>query len=255
MRIGALLRAYAQKPESLPSLQAGLTIAIDRLHEAGIADIVVGVWEDRGNPVADCGLTFEALRTSIGGHPGVIVYRTENGDAFVDILNDGLHIHRSKSISHSLILSWEASVYVDTELVKKMISCVNEGAKAVAVALPEIADFVREGAIMNTLALWDTEELLGVGGFDPKDRKPRVSDHYASSNAGVGEFIPLLKMCEKAGKPLLAIITPAADASIDIPPERMELHKKKIASKRVRIEGMLKEIGKSAADLRACIMR
>ncbi|TSC60902.1 MAG: hypothetical protein Athens041674_945, partial [Parcubacteria group bacterium Athens0416_74] len=135
-----------------------------------------------------------------------------------------------------------------------MVSRINEGAKAVAVALPEIAEFVREGAIMNTLALWDTEELLGVGGFDPRDRKPRTSDHYASSNAGVGEFIPLLRMREKLGRPVLAIATPVAHGPVDIPSDRQELHKKKIASKRARIEGMLKEIGRSAADLRACIM-
>lgn len=255
MHIGALLRAYAQKPEGLQDLQAGLALAINRLRAAGIADIVVGVWEDKGNPAADCGLTFDALRADFGQNPDVIVYRTLEGDAFVDILNDGLRIHRSTFITHSLILSWEASAYVSKELVNEMTSRINDGAKAIAVALPEIAEFVRDGAIMNTLALWDTEELLSVGGFDPRDRKPRTSDHYASSYAGVGEFIPLLKMREKLQKPVLAIVTPAAGAPIDIPPERMELYKKKIASKRVRIEGMLREIGKSAADLRACVMR
>lgn len=255
MKIGALLRAYALTPENLPGLQSGLALAYNRLRDAGITEITIGVWTDKGNPAADCGVTFPALKKQFAHDPSVTVYQTRHGDAFVDILNVGLRVHRARGVTHSLILSWETYAYIDVALVHEMRSRIVRGAKAVAVALPDIAEFVSEGAIMNTLALWDTEELLGVGGFDPKDRKPREMDHYAGSNAGVGEFIPLLKMCERLRKPLLAVVEPTVVGSVDIPLERLELHKKKIASKRTRIEGMLREIGRTSDDLAACIMR
>lgn len=257
IRIGALLRAYSPKLEGIHTLLTGIAGVIQKLEDAGIHDVQIGIWADKDNPAADCGKTYNAFREvtmKFRVFDNAHVHETTNGDLFVSVLNDGLALQHARGITHSLILSWEAASYVDIDLLNEMRQAVARGALAVGVALPEIAEFVCEGAIMNTLALWDIEELLGVGGFDPLDTKPKYADHYEESNAGVGEFIPLLTLAELYSKPVLAIIKPTQEGKIEVPPERAELQRKKLESKRRRIDGMLRKIGRTTEDLKSTIM-
>ncbi|OGN05642.1 MAG: hypothetical protein A2831_00460 [Candidatus Yanofskybacteria bacterium RIFCSPHIGHO2_01_FULL_44_17] len=257
IKIGGLLRAYSPKTEGIDVLLKGLASAIQKLNNAGIHDVQIGVWANLDNPASDCGRTYNALCEMINGlriFSNTRAHETIDGDLFVSVLNDGIALQYARGLTHSLILSWEAASYVDAILLKKMRAAVRSGALAVGVALPEIAEFVREGSIMNTLALWDIKALTEVGGFDPHDIKPRCADHYGESNAGVGEFIPLLKMREYHKRPVLAVLEVSAQGKIEVQSERTELQRKKLESKQRRINGMLAEIGKTAQDLRATIM-
>lgn len=257
IRIGALLRAYSPKLEGIHNLIGGLSGAVQKLRDVYIHDVQIGIWADRDNPAADCGQTFEILFNTIRMLPtfsNTRAHETKNGDLFVTVLNDGLNLQQARGLTHSLILSWEAASYIDLALINKMKQAVCDGALAIGVAIPEISEFVCRGAIMNTLALWDIKELLDIGGFDSRDTKPRHADHYAESNAGVGEFIPLFKMAERYKRPIYAVVKPAQQGAIEVPPDRRELQRKKMESKQRRIDGMLKEIGKTPEDLKATIM-
>ena len=257
IRIGALLRAYSPKPEGVDNLLQNLLVAVVRLHNAGINNVQIGVWADKDNPAADCGLTYNALCERMARSTvfrNTRAHESTNGDLFVTVLNDGLAFQHIYGLSHSLILSWEAASYVDLDLIGKMKQAVCDGALAVGVALPEIAEFVCQGAIMNTLALWNLNELYSIGGFDKLDTKPRYAYHYAESNAGVGEFIPLLKLAEKHQRPVYAVVKPTQQGTIEVPSERKELQRKKLESKQRRINGMLKEIGKTPENLKLTLM-
>ena len=255
IQIGALMRAYSTTPKSVTTMVDSITITIENLQKVGINDAQIGVWADQNNPAADCGETHDAMCAKLASHPGAHIHKTTNGDLFVSTLNEGIQEQADRGLTHSLILSWEAVSYVDASLINSIKQAVSRGALAVGVALPEIAEFVCKGAIMNTLALWDIEALLKVGGFDPHDTKPRYADHYAGSNAGVGEFIPLIKLAECHHRPILAVIKPTSQQEmIQVPEDRRELQRKKLESKQRRIDGMLREIGKTPEDLLATII-
>lgn len=254
LRIGALMRSYSTKPEGVNTVVNGIVDTVEKLRKVGINDAQVGVWADQDNPASDCGKTYDAMHAKLAAYPYAHVHKTTSGDLFVSVLNEGIKEQSSRGLTHSLILSWEAASYVDSSLIYKMRQAVSKGALAIGIALPEIAEFICKGSIMNTLALWDISALIEVGCFDPHDTKPRYADHYAESNAGVGEFIPLLKLSELYSRPVLAVIRPTQQGAIQVPADRIELQRKKLESKGRRIEGMLKEIGKTSKDLEATII-
>lgn len=254
LKIGALLRAYARSADSVSAVVAGVTTAIDSLVSAGIDDVQVVVWAESNNPIADCGQTFEALEKGFIGRSGVHLMQVIEGDVFVDALNQGIAEQRRRGITHSLILSWEAASVINRNLIDDLYKAVEEGALVVGVALPQLAQFVERGAVMNTCALWSLDALQTIGGFDARDIKPREVNHYDGSNAGIGEFLPMLKMVKHFGKPVLAIIRPTGRSAIAVPPERQELQRKKIESKSQRIAGMLAQTGFTWSDLEAAIL-
>lgn len=254
IKIGALIRMYERDSGQAAAVVEKISSAIGQLIHIGVPDVQVVVWAERDNPAADCGQTFAAMKERFAGESRVHVYEVVEGDLFVDALNQGVVCQRERGITHSLTLSWEAVSAVDGPLLEKMRAAVEDGALVVGVALPELAKFIERGAVMNTCALWNIEALHAVGGFDKRDSKPREVDHYSSSNAGIGEFLPMLKMVERFGRPALAVIRPNKKSTIDVPPERQELQRKKIESKGRRIDGMLAETGYSWSDLQAAIL-
>lgn len=255
MRIGALMRAYARTPDEVGTVVSGVIKATQKLFCcADIAEIHIGVWADRHNPAADCGKTYRAMCCEFANHPRVHVYEMMVGDLFVDILNAGVVEQSGCNVTHSLIMSWKAADYVDETLVAKMKRVVFKGALVVGVTLPEVKEFVCKGAVMNTCALWNINELLSVGGFDERDSKPRSVDNHKESNAGVGEFLPALKLAEKHRRRILAVVSPSIWAEMSVPVSRHELQRQKMDSKHRRIDGMLKENAKTWGDLRAMVM-
>ena len=254
IKIGALLRVYTQNAHSISSVVQGVASAIETLARAGIDDIQIVVWAERNNRAADCGETFEALEERLMSRSGVHFIKVVEGDLFVDALNQGVAAQRERGITHSLILSWEAASAVDGNILDTIKKALEEGALVVGVALPELAEFVEQGAVMNTCALWDLDALEAVGGFDTRDTKPREVHHYGGSNAGIGEFLPMLKMVKHFGRPILAVVRPTRRSAIAVPLERQELQRQKLESKSRRIAGMLAQTGYTWNDLHAAIM-
>ncbi len=257
--IGALLRVYEHDTDKVSAAVAQTKEAVRVLRSLSPApSIDVMVWTDRSRYAAksDCGSTAEALRLSLGDQD-VRVVEFASGDIFVDILNAGVASHRDRGCDRSLILSPQAASYLTQDAWERMLDAADRGAKAAGVAVAEAGPTIHDGCLANTLCLWDTDALLGVGGFDGASRMP--ADGEADRPSGVEEIIPLFRLVETYG-PCIAVIPPSnKDASYVIPdaaadPQEYTRNKEKFASKKKRQAYMLATIGAGFAQLKQGLM-
>lgn len=292
MNIGVLLRAYSPRYEDVEANVKVVEEVVARLlavpfRKGGknpfCARIDILVWSDsrfldlQGNRLADCGATAAMLRGAFMNDMRVVVHEVPRADIYTTILNYGIARQYSFLMDYSLVLSKEAIGYVNQETVWMMMDAMRDGALVASVAVSEIRDLVLHGCVSNTFAMWHLPSLLQVGGFDIRDAKPLPNDppHVVPywpegrelfekplwiHDAGVGEVLPACHLFREFGRPVIAPILPQGDAvqsgyvqkSGD--PARATWNKAKFATKKARLESILKRSGYSLEYLQQAIM-
>ena len=231
-KVGLILRVYATKAADVPNRVTMIEKAVAAARGA-IVDgkpliqrIDVLVWSDQNYKDSDYGQTVEALRQKFGSEKNLFVSEVKHGDLFCGILNYGIVHQLRHGVDYSLIVSAEAFSYMTPETMEKMVDAACKGALAIGVAINELTQSILEGRVANTFAMWHSESLMTVGGFDLRAAKPanEFSAHYMkgwSSEkgenvfyhlAGVEEVIPLSRLVETFG-PCIAPILPQGEGA------------------------------------------
>lgn len=292
MNIGVLLRTYSPRYEdvevnvkmveevvaklfAIPYRQGGKNSFCTRV------DILV--WSDnrfldsQGNRIADCGATAPSLRGAFMGDVRVSVHEVPRADIYATILNYGIARQHSFLMDCSLVLSKEAANYINNETLWAMMEAIRSGALVASVAVDEIRDLVLDGCVSNTFAMWHLPSLLQVGGFDIRDAKPLPDDpsHVVAywpegrdhaeeplwmHDAGVGEVLPACHLFREFGRSVIAPIMPQGEsaqggyAQKSYDPTRAAWNKAKFATKKARLESILKRSGYSFDYLKRAVM-
>lgn len=258
-RIGAIVRVYAHD-EAKVSATVGQTLEAVRVLRAlsPAPSVEIMVWTDKRDyrSKSDCGATAGALQAALT-EGDVNVTEFGAGDLFVDILNAGVELNQRNGRTMSLVLSPQASSYLTQATWERMLAAMRDGAKAAGVAVKEAGPTIRWGCLANTLCLWDTDALLGVGGFHALSRMP--ADDEPERPAGVEEVIPLLRMARRFGRCIAVISSDNHRASYSLPDAATDLreylrNQEKFASKEKRQAYMLSSIGAGFAQLKRGLM-
>ncbi|MEK7480928.1 MAG: hypothetical protein AAB604_02395 [Patescibacteria group bacterium] len=292
MNIGVLLRTYSPRHEDIEANVKMIEEVVARLfaipYRPGgknpfCTRVDILVWRDdryrdsAGNRLADCGGTPPALRSAFMNDVRISVHEIPRADIYATILNYGIARQYSFLMDYSLVLSKEVIGYVNQETIWAMIEVMRRGALVASVAVNEIRDLVIRGCVSNTFALWHLPSLLQVGGFDIRDAKPLPGDEshvvpywpqgrelseepFWIHDAGVGEVLPACHLFREFGRPVIASILPQGEAiqgeyrQENENPDRVAWNKAKFATKKARLESILKRSGYSFEDLEQAVM-
>lgn len=257
-KTGVILRIFQKDSTKVGATVQEMKHTVSFLKVLGIHVVHLLVWnpqDERYGGQGDCGLTAAALKVEI---PDAFVVEITEGDKFVDILNAGLRLQADKGVTHTMILSKEATSYLTPTTYAKMLDAFGKGAMVAGIHMPrELGNSVLEGRIANTCAVWDLESLLLVGGFDPFSRS--LANGEAERPAGVEEIIPLLRLVRKYGKCIAAITSDAEGAAYKLPtqeedPEEFLRNEKKFGSKLPRQKAMAAYVHGTLEELQAGVM-
>ncbi len=273
MKICFVARVFSKNEEGarkkVPVIK-GLYDAIDTLasgrQEFDSLQVVIPT-----NPAfVDCdfGGTAEVLRSEGFVSGNASVFETKH-DLFCGSLNQAAVRALSAGCDHLMVVSPEVASYLKAENIMQMIEALKTDAKVSGLAINELAESVMEGRIANTLALWNIEALLSVGGFDLRASNARRDDRLQQfvrgqgANggelfyplAGVEETIPLCRLIDQYGK-CIAPIRPATGGVWEEPTESEALarHRKKMASKWARQALMAGLVGADLDYLKTGLM-
>lgn len=257
-KTGAILRIFVKDPSKVGATVQEMMQTVSFLKGLGIHVVHLLVWnpQDEGyRGQGDCGLTTTALKAVI--HDAHVVEITE-GDKFVQILNAGLRLQADKGVTHTMILSKEATSYLTLVTLAKMIVAFHKGAMVAGVHMPrELGTSVLEGRIANTCAMWDVEALLLSGCFDPYSSS--LANGEAERPAGVEEIIPLIRLVRHYGNCIAPIVSDAEGAAYKLPtrkedPEEFDRNEKKFGSKLPRQRAMAEYVQGTLVELQAGVM-
>lgn len=279
-KFGALLRVYAGKPEAVKTQcdralrLARKTLALQTTSRPVFSNVLILIAADTRRVDHDCGESYDYLRSQLERGERIAVLNCPQDDLFCGILNRGMQrLH----CDYGLVISGAAEDFLDLDFMEQAAKGFAGGAKVVGMAIKEMQSLVHNGAIANTCAVWDIEELMAAGGFDHAAEQPfgpnghhnlytaeRLVMHAQASDgqsvrtypvAGVEEVIPLVRLVRKYGRCILAI-TPSSDAAWHEPtdPDELERHRNKMANKTGRMEWMSRQAGAELSFLRAGVM-
>lgn len=263
-------RVFAKKPDGVAEKVASLRFLIDafkklRDETETPVKLCLVVPVNKSFVDHDCGETLAALKEAYDSDPD-ISFDNSNLDPFCGLLNEAAALALTEGHTDMLVISPEAASNLTKDNFEMMIRARHKGAKVVGLALKELAESIRAGAIANTFALWDIVALLSVGGFDFRAANALVNDKLQAfvqgtnergeeifyPQAGVEEIIPLILLMRTFGR-CIAPLNPKDPGSWKLPtePTELERHIKKMATKFTRQAGMAKLVD---ADLSALFL-
>lgn len=292
MNIGVLLRTYSPRYEDVEANVKMAEETVARLFAIPFRQggknsfctrVDILVWSDgrfldsQGNRLADCGWTAPCLRGAFMNDMRVAVHEMPRADIYATILNHGIAKQHSFLMDYSLVLSKEAVSYVNNETIWATMDAMRGGALVAGVAVNEIRDLVLDGCVSNTFAMWHLPSLLQVGGFDIRDAKPLLGDEPHEvpywpegrdlseeplwmHDAGVGEVLPACHMFREFDRPVIATIVPQGESAQggygqkSDDPARAAWNQAKFATKKARLESILKRSGYSLEYLKQAVM-
>ena len=164
-RVGLILRTFAKKQSQVKDRLEMIQKIIEKIRpimfmeKQLIRRIDVVVWNDeryfdfvdgQSVPAADCGATTETLRDVYKNDKLINMSQVRQGDLFCGALNYGLELQKKYRITHSLIVSAEASSYINQENLENMIVAMCRGALVSGLAITELTQSILEGRIANT---------------------------------------------------------------------------------------------------------
>lgn len=257
-KTGAILRVFVKDASKVASTVSEMKETVAFLKLLGIHVIHLLVWNPQDESYGgqgDCGLTAAALKEAI---PSAFVVNITEGDKFVYILNAGIRLQADQGVTHTMILSKEATSYLTQNTFAKMLDAFGKGAMVAGVHMPpELGNSVLEGRITNTCAMWDVEALLLSGCFDPYSRS--LANGEKERPAGVEEIIPLIRLVRHYGKCIAPIISDAESATYKLPtqeedPDEFARNKLKFESKLPRQRAMAEYVQGTLEELQAGVM-
>lgn len=277
---GAVLRVFANKSEQVvPQCDRALGLArkILSLESAGkrvFNKVLIAVAADTRRVDHDCGESHNYLQSKLQRGERIELVHAVHDDLFCGVLNRG--VVRLKT-DYGLIISGAAEQFLTIDFMEQAAAGFQAGAKVVGMAIKEMQELVHAGAIANTCAIWETEELLAAGGFDHYAEQPfgpnanhnlytdeRLVGHAQASDgetvrtypiAGVEEIIPLVRLVRKHGRCILPI-TPKGDAAWAAPtdPNELRRHQSKMTNKVGRMGWMAQHARAELSFLQAGVM-
>ena len=272
-RVGALLRIFANKPESVDMVVASGLSALRRLlslrteGRPTFSRIDFLVSSDPAYDDTDCGQTAERLRKEIAEHfpqAAVNVLEIKRGDIYCMLLNYGVVNQLEDRVPYSVILSHNVASYATQENVDALLTAMYHKARVAGIAIKEISPLVTRGVVANTFAIWHNKSLMTVGGFDLAAAKPTRAHAHAHDRligwseqkalrhgdgkvefhaAGCEEVIPLVRFAKYFGKSI-AVINPKGEGmewtEFDEKTDSVAYHRHlaKLATKKERQERM-----------------
>jgi len=277
---GGVLRVFANKPEQVaPQCDRALGLArkILSLHcekKRVFKKVVIAVPADARRVDHDCGESYAYLRSQLERGERIELINAVDDDLFCGVLNRG--ISRLKT-DYSLVISGAAEEFLDLNFMEQAAAGFHHGAKVIGMAIKEMAHLVHVGAVANTCAIWDSEELFAAGGFDHYAEQPfgpganhnpytdeRLVGYAQASDgetartypvAGVEEIVPLVRLVRKHGQCILPV-SPTSDVTWTEPtdPDELRRHQSKMANKIGRMEFMARHVQAELSFLRIGVM-
>jgi len=259
-RVGVLMRVFATSESDAENQIHSAMVALEQLlhiqtgARKTFARVDFLVASDHNFMDSDYGGTADTLRERIRSYvpeAPVHVFEIKRGDINTMLLNYGIANQTEHRISYSLILSHWIHEHITTANVHRLLAALQSKSRVAGVAIPEVAETVRQGRIANTFAMWHNKSLATVGGFDlraavPTDQEQRNNrirtraDGSTFIMAGVEEIIPLLRFAHFFG-PCITVVEP--EHSTQSPTEHYDAHwqqrhHRKLATKNARQEYM-----------------
>ncbi len=193
-RRGIFLRSYAKTEAQLAEVAKRALVSVRKAILCGFDRVLVVVPTDYdfGGTVASLTEAFqrEGLRAEVcpatGHHSG-------------EALNQALRAV-SGDVEFVAIVSNKASEYLSFGVMDSAANLLLSGFDVVGVRISEL-DVVHAMPIENTMAFWNVQALLDVGGFD--------------SVIGVEEVAPLARLIKKHGK-CAVLISPSEETALRI---------------------------------------
>ncbi len=205
----------------------------------------------------DCGKTRDALVKRLKAHQKVVIQEVP-GDAFSASKNIGVGIQLRHGVDYTMTLSPEARGYLNQDTIDAITDAVCHGALAIGVAIGELEQSILEGRLAGTLAMWHTQALCSVGGFDMAAAGKTVEDRdvlYAL--AGVEEMAPLAYLVDLYG-PCIAPLLPCGEGvkRYQLPTDHalLERHRQKMGTKFERQFAHLGRIRRDPSWLKGGVM-
>jgi len=212
-----LYRSYAKTIEQAPEVVLRALASARIANQVGFDRTLLVVAVE-----SDCGVTAERLTTAISAEQLNANVVHGFGSPNRDVLNQAFHEIHGMS-AYVAVVSHKASEYLSVELLKRASLLLQSGFKVVGVRIGELDD-VQEVAIANTLAFWDVDAVLEVGGFD--------------SDIGVEEIAVLARLMKLSHRPAALISVLGTEPTLNIrkSTEGMAKHKEVKDTKRARQE-------------------
>ncbi len=277
-RIGLLIRTFATRESDVERRVELMQSVFERIENLdtnfsifGRVDILI--YADKRYPDSDCGMTYKAMVDAFSDRNGVVIEEVPFGDIFCGLGNYGFAKQLQGGMSHTMTMSPEVHSYLHLDNLNPMIEALIAGARAVGLALNELAQSVLEGRLSGTFMMWDLISLMTVGGLDLRAARPRNDRdaHYMRGwheekgevyypLAGVEEMIPLAYLVDYFG-PCLAALLPRGtnDQRYQVPdkltqPELWERHVRKMGTKFERQSAHLMSVGYDTSWLKGGLM-
>jgi hypothetical protein len=283
---GLALRVFAGKPEAVAA-QCDRALALARTaanmrvaNRAVFETILIMVAADTRRVDRDYGLSIDYLKKKLAGTPSshIIVVNCDREDLFCGIPNRAAGELLRRGCRYMTMWSHAAGAYLDESFLESAALAFSKGASVVGLAITELQESILEGRIANTCAVWDAEHLVSVGGFDHFAEQPFEDGHRGLftderlvhwvqgmregdrdafyPEAGVEEIIPLIRLARKFDRPCITPIMPSDGKVWELPTDPNELarHQKKMATKRVRQEGMARHVNADLGVLQDAVM-
>jgi hypothetical protein len=272
-KIGLVMRTFTRDAKDLDKqvkkVVAAVLKALDVDHEEeplfDRIDIVIPV--DKRYKQSDFGGTAAALKAALaeanvdGGE--AFVTEVAEGDNNVGVLNEALRLQYADGVEFMIVNSPSAAGFLTPETVVAMCEASNYGGVlVVGVIIPESPHptLVPKGLITNTLAGYDTFELVEIGGFDMMAAIAPIGEE--NPNAGVEEIPALLslagKYLEDDGDKFIAVIEPQGDFTPwQLPAEGTEdraNHDKSHATKLERMQAHANTMGMDLSVLERAVV-
>lgn len=237
---GVLLRVYTPKLEETPDRVRRAVAHVEQARAVAekfprLAHMTIVVPRDH-----DCGETVRLLEAALKKHDAFVNVVNPEGHHSMEALNQGARAIYPHA-SHALIVSGKAMSYLTSETLAHFDEAFSRGAKVAGLALPELADIVREGRIQNTFAAWNLDALIRVGFFD--------------SALGVEEIAPSIRMVREYGPCIAPIECDAGTLDIHESETARQRHEEVM---RTKAEAQLREcerLGATFETLKAGIIR
>lgn len=157
---GWILRVYAKNLEDVAERAERVLAMIGKIRTISlVAPIVVMVPSEK-----DCGEIVDYLKHAIGSDE-LISIRAIAGSPNIELLNYGLGYLSYNACTHAIIVSNKAIEAVTEHVLSQINRAFALGAKAVGVALGDLAPIVLEGRIQNTFAAYEISAAIECGGF------------------------------------------------------------------------------------------
>jgi hypothetical protein len=285
-KFGGIIRVFSKNPAKVEKygMQAlNLARKATALRAGGknvFSQVLIMIPEHEKRIDHDCGLMapFILSQRKQDERNRIQVIPCPTDDLFCGVLNRGMSLLGNHGIRYRMVISGEASDYLDEDYMERSAEAILRGSLIVPMAITELQELVLKGRAQNTCCIWDGPELQAVGGFDhyaeqpwaPKKERGELftEEHpvrwaeaaidgqtWAYPHSGVEEILPAIRLHRIHGK-IIAPIVPKGERIWTEPfdDEAKLRHLSKMYTKMLRQDVMAMQINAHPSLLELAVM-